>query len=53
MSEYTEKILEFNRMVWREKKTANLSLRDPISIEVPKELELFKPDLAAMHNIRM
>jgi valyl-tRNA synthetase len=53
MSEYTEKILEFNRMVWREKKTANLSLRDPISIEVPKELEPFKPDLAAMHNIRM
>jgi len=28
-----------------------LSLRDPIEVEIPRELKPFKRDLVAMHNI--
>ena len=47
----TEKLIEFNSQVWKEKKEKNLSLKDPISVEIPKELEPFTKDLVAMHNI--
>ncbi len=48
---YTDKIKEFNSNVWRIKKLQNLSLRDPIKIEIPKELKPFEDDLRRMHNI--
>ncbi|HEX5187549.1 MAG TPA: valine--tRNA ligase [Nitrososphaeraceae archaeon] len=55
---YTEKIIEFNSFVWNKKKeTINpktgrqLSLKDAISIDVPLELDDFKLDLIAMHNL--
>jgi len=46
------KIMEFNRMVWKMKKEKGISLKNPISgIEIPKELESFKQDLIACHNL--
>ncbi len=50
-SRYTKSIMEFNSMVWNTKKSNNRSLKDPISINIPAELEIFKDDLIAMHNI--
>ena len=51
MSEYTSKILEFNSKVWTIKKERNMSMKDGLKIEIPKELESFKKDLVLMHNI--
>lgn len=48
---YTEKIKEFNSNIWRTKKLQNLSLRDPIHVDIPNDLALFKEDLKRMHNI--
>ena len=42
---------EFNSKVWNTKKEKGLSLKDSIKIEIPKELDIFKKDLAAMHNL--
>jgi len=50
-TKYTNTIIEFNSMVWRMKKERGLSLRDPIEVEIPRELKPFKRDLVAMHNI--
>ncbi|HYB84418.1 MAG TPA: valine--tRNA ligase [archaeon] len=47
----TEKILAFNREVWKVKKDANLALRDPIELPVPKSLAPFKEDLVKMHSL--
>ena len=48
-----EKILEFNGMVWKEKKDSGISLRDSIDgIEVPKELEAFESDLNVCHGLK-
>jgi len=47
----TQKLVEFNSMVWGEKKKRGISLKDEISIEIPKELKIFEKDLKAMHNI--
>ena len=52
MNEYTTNIIEFNSKVWNEKKEKNLSLKDSIKMEIPKELEIFRKDLTAMHNIK-
>ena len=49
---YTEKLMEFNSKVWTMKKENNLSLKDPISIELPGDLKIFRKDLIAMHNIQ-
>ncbi len=49
--ESTERLIEFNSMVWREKRKNKLSLRDKITISIPEELREFKSDLIAMHNI--
>ncbi|MEM1677083.1 MAG: leucine--tRNA ligase [Nitrososphaerota archaeon] len=51
-AKYTEHIINFNSRVWSIKKERNLSLKDPIDIEIPRELRIFKKDLIAMHNIR-
>jgi valyl-tRNA synthetase len=55
---YTEKIIEFNSLVWNKKKESinpntgrPLSLKDAISIDVPSELNEFKQDLKSMHNL--
>ena len=48
---YTEKMLEFNREVWRIKKEKNLALRDPVEVKVPKALAPFKEDLVRMHSL--
>jgi len=52
VNEYTSHIIEFNSKVWNEKKEKDLSLKDSIKIEIPKELEIFRKDLTAMHNIK-
>ena len=51
MRNYSSEIIEFNSKVWNEKKNQGLSLKDPISIEIPQNLEIFKKDLKAMHTI--
>ena len=51
MKKYTEEIIDFNSKVWNEKKNRGLSLKDSISIQIPKNLEIFKKDLKAMHTI--
>jgi len=51
-SKYTEKLFEFNSKVWNEKKARGLSLKDPINVEIPSELDGFSRDLKAMHNIQ-
>jgi valyl-tRNA synthetase len=55
---YTEKIIEFNSLVWNKKKNSinpntgkPLSLKDATSINVPSELNEFKQDLKTMHNL--
>ena len=47
----TDSIVRFNSRVWAEKKARGLSLKDPIEIAVPPDLEAFSRDLAAMHNL--
>jgi len=47
----TQPIIEFNSRVWNEKKQNNLSLKDSIKIEIPENLNQFKKDLVAMHNL--
>lgn len=58
LCKYTGPITDFNSEVWNKKKETvlektgkALSLRDPIHISVPNELELFKTDLQLMHNL--
>jgi valyl-tRNA synthetase len=58
LCKYTGPITEFNSEVWNKKKETilektgkALSLRDPIHISVPSELEPFKTDLQLMHNL--
>ncbi len=47
----TEKIIEFNSSVWNKKKEDGISLKDPIKMEIPKELKSLEKDLKAMHNL--
>jgi valyl-tRNA synthetase len=56
---YTQSIMDFNSMVWNAKKETvskesgkPLSLKDPIDLDIPVELELFKDDLQKMHNLK-
>ncbi len=58
MESFTQKIIKFNSEIWNRKKETisnitnkPLSLKDSIKIRIPDELELFKYDLVAMHNI--
>jgi valyl-tRNA synthetase len=58
MTKYTKAIIDFNSMVWNKKKETisketgkPLSLKDPIDVSVPPELEQFGQDLKAMHNL--
>jgi valyl-tRNA synthetase len=48
--ELIEKIIEFNSLVWKEKKEKGISLRDSISgIKVPENLKDFEKDLKLTH----
>jgi len=58
MLKLTKQITDFNSLIWNKKKETvsnetgkPLSLKDSIEIQVPKELEPFKADLKAMHNL--
>ena len=50
-SQSTQNVIEFNSKVWNEKKEKSLSLKDSIKVVIPKELEIFRKDLTAMHNL--
>ena len=52
MTKLTSEIIEFNSKVWNQKKEKNLSLKDPIKINVPENLQQLKKDLDAMHNLK-
>ncbi len=49
----TEKLLEFNAGVWYEKKIKGVSLKETITVNIPKEIQCFSKDLKAMHNIKV
>jgi len=49
--ELTKPVKDFNSVVWNMKKESGLSLRDPVNMEVPKELKAFERDMKAMHNL--
>jgi len=51
LTQHTQTISDFNSKVWNEKKEKGLHLPDSIKIEIPKELEIFKKDLVAMHHL--
>ena len=53
MTNITQVIVEFNSKVWNEKKQNNLSLKDSIKIDIPENLNQFKKDLIAMHNLEI
>jgi valyl-tRNA synthetase len=48
---YTSKLMDFNSLVWKEKKRRGLTLKDKIDLEVPKDLKIFEKELKLMHNI--
>ena len=52
LTNYTKQISEFNSSIWNSKKEKGMSLRDPINIGIPSDLELFRKDLVPMHNIK-
>ena len=52
MKNFSRELIDFNSKVWNEKKDQGLSLKDPISIQIPSNLEDFKKDLVAMHNLK-
>jgi len=51
LTQHTQAISDFNSKVWNEKKEKGLHLPDSIKIDIPKELEIFKKDLVAMHHL--
>jgi len=51
LTQHTQAISDFNSKVWNEKKEKGLHLPDSIKVEIPKELEIFKKDLVAMHHL--
>jgi valyl-tRNA synthetase len=51
MRRFTDEIIDFNSKVWNQKKDKGLSLKDSIKFSIPSNLEIFKKDLIAMHNL--
>ena len=48
----TQSIVKFNTMVWKEKKSQNVSLKSSISgIEIPEPLQDYSEGLTKMHNL--
>ena len=52
LSTFTGDITAFNSMVWNEKKSQNLSLKDPIKLGIPERLAEFASDLRSMHKLQ-
>ncbi len=52
LSSLTEQIVAFNSSVWNTKKEKSIKNKDPISIQIPKELIPFNRDLQALHKIQ-
>lgn len=50
--EFGKKLMEFDSLIWNEKKSKGLSLKAPIDIKVPDKLQRFSPDLKVMHNLK-
>lgn len=50
-SNITNKLFEFNSLVWNTKKSQGNSLKASIQIDIPQELEGLSKDLKKMHNI--
>ncbi|MBD3352593.1 MAG: valine--tRNA ligase [Candidatus Lokiarchaeota archaeon] len=50
--EYTEDLIGFNSLVWKEKHEKGISLKDPIDMDVSEKLKPFKEDLIAMHSLK-
>jgi len=53
LTQHTQAISDFNSKVWNEKKEKGLHLPDSIKVDIPKELEIFKKDLVAMHHLEI
>jgi len=51
LTRFTEKIVEFDHYIWNKKKSLGMSLKDPITEQIPGDLIMFERDLKAMHNI--
>ncbi|MEM3084941.1 MAG: valine--tRNA ligase [Nitrososphaerales archaeon] len=52
LSTYTKQIMDFNSLIWNSKKEKGISLKDPIKVNIPHALDLFRKDLVSMHNIQ-
>ena len=51
-SKVTQSIVKFNTMVWKEKKSLNISLKSEIKdIEIPDLLQEYSDGLSKMHNL--
>ena len=48
---YTEKMVGFNREVWKIKKERKIALRESVEVPVPKVLASFTEDLIRMHSL--
>ena len=48
----TQSIVKFNTMVWKEKKSQNVSLKSSVSgIQIPELLQDYSEGLTKMHNL--
>ncbi len=50
-AKFTDRIMEFNSMVWKIKKERGIPFSQGIEVEIPKELRPFERDLRALHKI--
>jgi len=51
-SKIIEELMNFNSLVWKQKKEKNISLKEPISnVRIPPSLKDFDKDLKAAHNL--
>ncbi|MEM0294996.1 MAG: valine--tRNA ligase [Candidatus Korarchaeum sp.] len=44
-------LMEFNSNVWKMRKERNLSMKEPITVDIPEELSPFRADLVRLHKI--
>jgi valyl-tRNA synthetase len=52
LSEVSDALMEFNSSIWKTKKDQGLSLKAELAgIDIPEDLQPFKDDLVAMHNL--
>ncbi len=47
----SEKLMEFNSKVWKEKKEKGIKMKESIKMRVPSDLRNFSLDLKKMHNL--